>query len=78
MVFFGAGRASEYFGSFFRGKVILYLGEQEIHSAVVEAGPDSKAAFTAENLPCGQAEEWSPGKSCSVPSDGSAAGWHGK
>ena len=45
---------------FFRGKVILYLGEQEIHSAVVEAGPDSKAAFTAENLPCGQAEEWSP------------------
>ncbi|ODM06997.1 glycoside hydrolase family 2 protein [Eisenbergiella tayi] len=45
---------------FFRGKVILYLGEQEIHSAVVEAGPDSKAAFTAENLSCGQAEEWSP------------------
>lgn len=45
---------------FFRGKVILYLGEQKIHSAVVEAGPDSKAAFAAENLPCGQAEEWSP------------------
>lgn len=45
---------------FFRGKVILYLGEQEIHSAVVEAGPDSKAAFAAKNLPCGQAEEWSP------------------
>ena len=44
----------------FCGKLVLYLGEQILHTMPVTAEPDSAAAFTAENLCCGQVDEWSP------------------